>query len=205
MAFKNGGSREKGFICFRHSLSIPDCMESFLGNSRLVDRGLGVLVGGKVHVVPVKGDVLHLFRNIDGEDTEVFSFVGEDTDALPVFPVVGLEAGADSVDEGLIRGNTLRAVGGIIVVHGGDGQGLHILVEDTEGDYFIPTSALRQEGTSYHYLPPSREVKLDEKAVEAIERVMIKNSIPYRKCKTWTTDGFYRETKGMILFTRYCF
>ena len=87
-------------------------MESFLGNSCLVDRGLGVLVGGKVHVVPVKRDVLHLFRNIDGEDTEVFSFVGEDTDALPVFPVVGLEAGADSVDEGLIRGNTLSSYPG---------------------------------------------------------------------------------------------
>ena len=71
-----------------------------------------------------------------------------------------------------------------------------------EGDYFIPTSALRQEGTSYHYLPPSREVKLDEKAVEAIERVLIKNNRLYRKCKTWTTDGFYRETKEMILYRK---
>ena len=102
-------------------------------------------------------------------------------------------AGAVQVMEQLIKGGAKK-----IIAVGCCGS----LVEDTEGDYFIPTSALRQEGTSYHYLPPSREVKLDEKAVEAIERVMIKNSIPYRKCKTWTTDGFYRETKGMILYRK---
>lgn len=28
------------------------------------------------------------------------------------------------------------------------------LVEDTEGSFFVPTAALRQEGTSYHYLLP---------------------------------------------------
>lgn len=33
------------------------------------------------------------------------------------------------------------------------------LIDDTEGDFFIPTAALRQEGASYHYLPPAREVK----------------------------------------------
>jgi len=45
------------------------------------------------------------------------------------------------------------------------------LVEDIEGDYFIPTTALRQEGTSYHYLPPSREVEIDEEVVDAILEV----------------------------------
>jgi uridine phosphorylase len=102
-------------------------------------------------------------------------------------------AGAVQVMEQLIKGGAKK-----IIAAGCCGS----LVEDTEGDYFIPTSALRQEGTSYHYLPPSREVKLDEKAVEAIERVLIKNNRLYRKCKTWTTDGFYRETKEMILYRK---
>ena len=102
-------------------------------------------------------------------------------------------AGAVQIMEQLIKGSAKK-----IIAAGCCGS----LVEDTEGDYFIPTSALRQEGTSYHYLPPSREVKLDEKAVEAIERVLINNNRPYRKCKTWTTDGFYRETKEMILYRK---
>ena len=76
------------------------------------------------------------------------------------------------------------------------------LVEDTEGDYFIPTAALRQEGTSYHYLPPAREVLLNEEVILAIEKALIKNKMPYRKCKTWTTDGFYRETKEMVRYRK---
>lgn len=58
-------------------------------------------------------------------------------------------AGAVQVMEQLIKGGAKK-----IIAAGCCGS----LVEDTEGDYFIPTSALRQEGTSYHYLPPSREV-----------------------------------------------
>lgn len=76
------------------------------------------------------------------------------------------------------------------------------LVDDAEGDFFIPTAALRQEGTSYHYLPPAREVEMDDRAIQAIATVMEKNRLNYRKCKTWTTDGFYRETKEMVLYRR---
>lgn len=71
-----------------------------------------------------------------------------------------------------------------------------------EGGFFIPTAALRQEGTSYHYLPPSREVELSGQAVDAIEKTLIKEKLPFRKCKTWTTDGFYRETKEMVLYRK---
>lgn len=76
------------------------------------------------------------------------------------------------------------------------------LVEDTEGDFFIPTAALRQEGTSYHYLPPSREVTLSEAAIKAIETALQKRNFPFRRCKTWSTDGFYRETKEMVLYRK---
>ena len=76
------------------------------------------------------------------------------------------------------------------------------LIDDNEGDFFIPTTALRHEGTSYHYLPPSREVELDDRAIKAIEKVLIKEKKPYRMCKTWTTDGFYRETKEMVMYRK---
>lgn len=102
-------------------------------------------------------------------------------------------AGAVQIMEQLIKGGAKK-----IIAAGCCGS----LVEDTEGDYFIPTAALRQEGTSYHYLPPAREVLLDEEAILAIEKALIKNKMPYRKCKTWTTDGFYRETKEMIRYRK---
>lgn len=46
------------------------------------------------------------------------------------------------------------------------------------------------------------EAEIDNKAIKAIERALKKNNKPYRKCKTWTTDGFYRETKEMVLYRK---
>lgn len=76
------------------------------------------------------------------------------------------------------------------------------LIEDTEGSFYIPTAALRQEGTSYHYLPPSREIELDSEPVKAICKVLENAGLNYKICKTWTTDGFYRETKEMVQYRK---
>jgi len=62
------------------------------------------------------------------------------------------------------------------------------------GQLLIPSVAVRDEGTSYHYLPPSREVQATPEAVAAIEKVLSAQNIPYQLCKTWTTDAPYRET-----------
>lgn len=76
------------------------------------------------------------------------------------------------------------------------------LVEDTEGSFFIPAAALRQEGTSYHYLPPSREIELDSQPIKALCKVLEDAGLHYQICKTWTTDGFYRETKEMVQYRK---
>jgi uridine phosphorylase len=62
----------------------------------------------------------------------------------------------------------------------------------------VPVSAVRDEGTSYHYQAPSREVAPDSGIVAAIEERLRTRGIPYSTGKTWTTDGPYRETKGKI-------
>ncbi|MBN2311426.1 MAG: nucleoside phosphorylase [Candidatus Hydrogenedentes bacterium] len=66
------------------------------------------------------------------------------------------------------------------------------------GHLIVPVSAVRDEGTSYHYLPPSREVAAPRDAVAAIERTLAAHNIPYHLAKTWTTDAFYRETPGKV-------
>lgn len=67
-----------------------------------------------------------------------------------------------------------------------------------EFSIILPTSAIRDEGTSYHYLPESDEVMLDAKLIKKLQSVMEKNKIHFAKGKTWTTDGFYRETKAKV-------
>lgn len=72
-------------------------------------------------------------------------------------------------------------------------------LEDFEENHIIiPTSALRDEGISYHYIEPSRDISVPSKAVEACMKAATNLGVPCTLCKTWTTDGFYRETRDMV-------
>ncbi len=66
------------------------------------------------------------------------------------------------------------------------------------GGLIVVSAAVRDEGVSYHYLPPSREVLADEAGVAALEKTLSNRGIPYRIGKTWTTDAPYRETANKI-------
>ena len=66
------------------------------------------------------------------------------------------------------------------------------------GHLIIPTAAVRDEGTSYHYVKPAREIAADERVVKVIENTLTQHGVPYIKAKTWTTDAFYRETPAKI-------
>jgi uridine phosphorylase len=62
------------------------------------------------------------------------------------------------------------------------------------GHPVILTSAVRDEGTSYHYLPPAREVASSQRVTAALEAACKAHGMEYLLGKTWTTDGIYRET-----------
>jgi len=63
------------------------------------------------------------------------------------------------------------------------------------GHIVVPTAAIRDEGTSYHYLPLAREVTPTRRALAAVETVLRENKHDYVRGKTWTTDAVYRETR----------
>ena len=66
------------------------------------------------------------------------------------------------------------------------------------GHLVVPYSAVRDEGVSYHYVEPSREIACNEHALNTIVKLFETEGIPYIKAKTWTTDAFYRETEDKI-------
>jgi uridine phosphorylase len=68
----------------------------------------------------------------------------------------------------------------------------------TIGHVTVPTAAVRDEGTSYHYLPASRRVEPAADAVRAVENVLRRHDVPYVAGATWTTDAPYRETRGKV-------
>ena len=66
------------------------------------------------------------------------------------------------------------------------------------GHLVVVSAAVRDEGVSYHYLPPAREVIANGDAVHALVKTLEEQSIPFRVGKTWTTDAPYRETANKI-------
>jgi uridine phosphorylase len=66
------------------------------------------------------------------------------------------------------------------------------------GQIIVPTAAIRDEGTSYHYLPPSREVAANPLGLEILRDVLECQDHPYLFGKTWTTDAVFRETRSKI-------
>jgi uridine phosphorylase len=70
------------------------------------------------------------------------------------------------------------------------------------GHLIVVSAALRDEGVSYHYLPPGRDIEADPFGRAALETVLQRRKLPYRAGKTWTTDAPYRETRSKIAARR---
>jgi uridine phosphorylase len=68
----------------------------------------------------------------------------------------------------------------------------------TLGHVVVVREALRDEGTSYHYMPVSRTVETDPHIVSAIESILAERGVPFSSGMTWTTDAFYRETRAKV-------
>ncbi len=67
------------------------------------------------------------------------------------------------------------------------------------GDVVVCTSAIRDEGVSYHYLAdPSAPALPSENLTAAFMRTLKDDGILYTQGPTWTIDAFFRETVGEI-------
>jgi uridine phosphorylase len=69
--------------------------------------------------------------------------------------------------------------------------------------YFILIErALRDEGTSYHYLPPAEFAEGDPGLIDTIAAGLGASPVPMRRGATWTTDAPFRETHAAIQSAR---
>ena len=62
----------------------------------------------------------------------------------------------------------------------------------------IPNKAFRDEGTSYHYMPDSEFVELDNQYKDVFKEILKEYGFDYSEGATWTIDAFYRETREKI-------
>lgn len=69
-----------------------------------------------------------------------------------------------------------------------------------ESTFLVPKKALRDEGTSYHYAPPSRFIEISSQARDAIKKTLNEHGMNYHEVTTWSTDGFFRETAEKVAY-----
>jgi uridine phosphorylase/SAM-dependent methyltransferase len=68
-----------------------------------------------------------------------------------------------------------------------------------EPPYFVlATKALRDEGTSYHYLPIARYAEANPKLLDAARAALAGAGVPCVEGPTWTTDAPFRETAAAV-------
>lgn len=137
-----------------------------------------------------RADVTHL-HNLGSEIgiNPVHVLHHDETPVAFVHPGVGAPLAAAFLEE-------LIALGGKKFIACGGAGVLDNTIE--VGHVIVPEHAVRDEGTSYHYLPPARTVAADANAVSAICETLIQRGVPHDRGNTWTTDGFYRETPKRI-------
>lgn len=131
-------------------------------------------------------NVVEIFGIQAGEDKHNIFFA--DNIAF-VCPFVGSPNAAASLEELASLGfkNFIAAGSAGLIVDNFDVANM-LIVED----------AIRDEGASYHYAPPEVEATTSPVITEAIKTCFENRGINFKIGKTWTTDAFYRETKGLI-------
>lgn len=68
----------------------------------------------------------------------------------------------------------------------------------TDCGIIIPTRAIRDEGTSYHYAPAADDIQVNKSYTDLFRAILEEHGYPYVMGTTWTTDAFYRETRSKI-------
>jgi uridine phosphorylase len=77
------------------------------------------------------------------------------------------------------------------------------IIASQHAPYFILIErALRDEGTSYHYLAPSRYAEANPALTQPVLAALVAAGQHVHLGATWTTDAPFRETEGAIAAAR---
>jgi uridine phosphorylase len=126
-------------------------------------------------------------------ENPIYQMEFEGKSFMLVHPGVGAPLAAAFLEEMIARGcDRFVACGGAGVLDPNFQVG-HVL---------IPTEAVRDEGTSYAYLPAGEPARPSARVVQVLREVVEKYQIPHDLVSTWTTDAIYRETPARVSLRR---
>ena len=164
----------------RHDVTLPRrAVFAFLGDP--VDE----------YAASAGGEVLEVYHTIS-RDTNIYRITHKGEDLCLCRAPLGGSAAVQLLD--FLLGHGVEAV----IAAGSCGA----LAPLPENAFLIPEKALRDEGTSYHYLPPARYAETAPRPRRVLAQVLSEKGLSWTPCTTWTTDAFYRETPDMVAHRR---
>ena len=180
-----------------HASSTAFTPEALLREARR-QKGLSIGTVPPVCVLDPDGDLVRrLTRQGRGQVDPTWACYHSDlvriTDGKREFGMVGCAVGASFA---------------VLIAEELFASGCRLLISMTSAGQLVPLGpppyfvliekALRDEGTSYHYLPPSEFSAADELLLDKLTRAFDGLSVPVRRGATWTTDAPFRETPEAI-------
>jgi uridine phosphorylase len=113
----------------------------------------------------------------------------------------------DEIEYGIV-GRVVGAPFAVLVAEELFASGCQLLINITSAGQILPLGqppyvvlierALRDEGTSYHYLPPAPYTHLDPALREMVSTHWDQAVVPLHVGASWTTDAPFRETEALI-------
>jgi uridine phosphorylase len=113
----------------------------------------------------------------------------------------------DGMDFGIV-GCAVGASFAVLIAEEMFASGCKLLISVTSSGQIVPVRpppyfiiidrALRDEGASYHYTPPSDYSHADDGLISALEGAFAEFPVPVLTGATWTTDAPFRETQAAI-------
>ncbi|MEZ3143919.1 nucleoside phosphorylase [Halobaculum sp. MBLA0143] len=105
------------------------------------------------------------------------------------------EAGISAPVAAIVAENLVAAGAEVVLVVAGSGTLQASLDPDT---VVLPTRAIRDEGVSHHYLPPTAELTPTESVVASVASALHDAGFDTARGPTWTTSALYRETVAEV-------
>ena len=147
--------------------------------------------------------------DFDGELVQHLADTGRATEdpAWPCFHTRLFRWRAGSAEYGVI-GGTIGAPFAVLVAEELFALGCRALVSVSSAGlvaerlvppfFLLIERALRDEGTSCHYLPPGRNADADPALIAAVRMRTEGRPVPVHTGSSWTTDAPFRETESLI-------
>jgi uridine phosphorylase len=115
--------------------------------------------------------------------------------------------GRNGIEFGIV-GCAVGASFAVLIAEEMFASGCKLLISVTSSGQIVPVRpppyvividrALRDEGTSYHYAPPSDYSHADAGLIAALDGAFAEFPVPVLTGATWTTDAPFRETQAAI-------